>query len=136
MEERIWNNEFLARCEWPREIVVDNMRLRITDAEHAAYWDEHGKKIRLADTDERHNMELNLLPIMNTADSFDKITGDGKIDDNNTGNGDVGFNELKRSEKMEHVATETSVETLGVWLMACTDSQVKGAIKARLAELG
>ena len=141
MDERAWNNEFLARCDWPRELFVDGMRLRITDEPHAAYWDKNGKSVMLADTEERHAMELALLP---DAEQFadlpdgagheedDVAADDGEAD----GAGTVpGISLMKQAEAMEAVAACGDADTLRTWLLSTRNNQLKGAIRARLAEV-
>ena len=142
MDERTWNNEFLSRCAYPREIVVDGMRLRVTDAEHAAYWDEHGKSVLLADTDERHALELALLPRTEVAASFAELLGGNDMGEGEEGAGDaqedesVDIGSMKQADALELVASTGDSALLGSWLLQTRNNQVKGAIKARLAELG
>ena len=141
MDERAWNNEFLARCDWPRELFVDGMRLRITDEKHAAYWDENGKRVLLADTEERHAMELALLPESEQFadfpdgaghEEYDVAADDGEVD----GAGTVlDISAMKQAEAMEAVASCSDAETLRTWLLSTRNNQLKGAIRARLAEV-
>ena len=142
MEERAWNNEFLSRCAYPREIVVDGMRLRVTDAGHAAYWDEHGKSVLLAETMERHTMELALLPRTEAAASFAELLGSDGTEDGEEGAGDaqesdgVDIGAMRQADALALVAAADDSALLGSWLLRTRNNQVKGAIKARLAELG
>ena len=124
MDERAWNNEFLARCDWPRELFVDGMRLRITDEKHAAYWDENGKRVLLADTEERHAMELALLPESEQFADFPDDAGTVQ-----------GISLMKQAEAMEAVAACSDADTLRTWLLSTRNNQLKGAIRARLAEV-
>ena len=143
MDEKIWNNEFLARCAWPRELFVDGMRLRITDELHAAYWDENGKSVMLADTEERHAMELALLPDAEQFADFPDGAGAGHDEDDvaaDDGEGDGAgsapdISAMKQAEAMEAVASCSDAETLRTWLMSTRNNQLKGAIRARLAEV-
>lgn len=129
MEERNWNHEFLGRCGFPRLVWADGQRILISDERHAAYWDENAKNVTLGPDAEAHAMELALLPEgEELADLADE--GDGPGEDCG------GISGLSRAEAKAKVADEADVETLRDWLMSATDSQVKGAIKARLAELG
>ena len=142
MDERAWNNEFLARCDWPRELFVDGMRLRITDEPHAAYWDKNGKSVMLADTEERHAMELALLP---DAEQFADLPDDaGAGDDEGEANDDDApadagtvqdISAMKQAEAMEAVAACGDADTLRTWLLSTRNNQLKGAIRARLAEV-
>ena len=144
MDDRIWNNDFLARCAWPRELFVDGMRLRITDELHAVYWDENGKSVMLADTEERHAMELALLPdaeqFADLADGAghdeDDVAADGDGEGDGAGAGDApDISAMKQAEAMEAVASCSDAETLRTWLLSTRNNQLKGAIRARLAEV-
>lgn len=144
MDERAWNNEFLARCDWPRELFVDGMRLRITDEKHAAYWDENGKRVLLADTEERHAMELALLPETEQFADFPDGAGAGHDDgddaaDDGDAPADAGtmpdISAMKQAEAMEAVASCSDAGTLRTWLLSTRNNQLKGAIRARLAEV-
>lgn len=141
MEEREWKNEFLGRCKYPREVFVDGMRIRITDETHAAYWDENGTRVALGPCDEVHAMELDLLDDADELVDF-KDTGDGSDDDKedddlgDTGSDATDISGKKRADALELVAATSDVATLQEWLLATRDTQVKGAIKTRLAELG
>ena len=142
MDERIWNNEFLARCAWPRELFVDGMRLRITDELHAAYWDENGKSAMLADTEERHAMELALLPDAEPFADFPDGAGHDEDDASADGDGEgdgagvaPDISAMKQAEAMEAVASCSDAETLRTWLLSTRNNQLKGAIRARLAEV-
>lgn len=133
MEERSWNNEFLARCGWPRELFVDGRRILVSDANHAAYWDEHGENLMLADSEERHAMELALLPDAEQfADLPDADEGEGCA-----GNADAApdIASLKQADALAAVAACESVDTLREWMLATGNNQVKGAIRRRLAEV-
>lgn len=137
MEERIWNNGFLARCAWPRELFVDGMRILISDERHASYWDENGKSVMLADTEERHAMELALLP--ETEQFADFPDGAGTGHDDGDAHADAGtvpdISAMKQAEAMEAVASCSDAETLRTWLLSTRNNQLKGAIRARLAEV-
>ena len=142
MDDRIWKNDFLARCAWPRELFVDGMRLRITDVKHAAYWDENGKRVLLADTEDRHAMELALLPESERFADFPDDAGAG--DDEGEANDDDApadagtvpdISAMKQAEAMKAVASCSDAETLRTWLLSTRNNQLKGAIRARLAEV-
>ena len=127
MEERSWKYEFLVRCEFPRLVWADGQRILVSDERHAAYWDENAKAVMLGPDAETHAMEMALLP---EAEELADLEDEGLAEDLG------GIAGLKRADAKERIAAETDVGILQGWLMETTESQVKGAIKARLAELG
>lgn len=135
MDERTWNNGFLARCAWPRELFVDGMRLLISDERHASYWDENGKNVMLADTEERHSMELALLPEAEQFADLPDSAGTGEDQASEATNDMPDISAMKQAEAMEAVASCIDAGALRTWLLSTRNNQLKGAIRARLAEV-